>query len=148
MNRVLFSFFIGGLILFSNNLVFAGTLNDLYITKEIGEPPRVAADSVDKLGAKNIHEILGEDFVVFNFTSEVGSPVPNPGDDPPLPICQCPEDYKVRLMQRLADPQFTKALARKNLVITPNMMSLFSKEQVDQVQDIFELQGILLPQFE
>lgn len=82
--------------------------NTLLIMKTEDGPPRVQAQSVDLVGASQLHEILGEDYVVMSdpeptLPSTQPQPITlPPGTKPPIiPLCQCPEDYRASLELRL-----------------------------------------------
>ncbi|MCP4097823.1 MAG: hypothetical protein GY748_16435 [Planctomycetaceae bacterium] len=87
------------------------------IMKTEGEPPRVDAASVDRVGASALYKMLGEDFIVVTSPTPVSpdvslSPIVlPPGTIPPhIPICQCPEDYRAALEQRFSTIEIGKLL--------------------------------------
>lgn len=96
----------------------AQDIQHIVIFKEAGKPPRVEAAGVDLLGAKKVHTLLGEDFVVFHADEEgldgvapmflvqpeikpIIPETPSGRIPPVLPICQCPEDYAAALELRM-----------------------------------------------
>jgi len=105
--------------------------------------PRVEASGVDTLGAAKVHEILGEDFVVFlgsratlsATSTEPVRPITVPEDDDPvLPLCQCPEDYTAALTQKLSVPVMAKLLSRKQNILAPSALPFLHSGQVQMLQ--------------
>lgn len=116
----------------------------LIIHKSEGTPPRVDTQGVDLIGAAKIHQLLGEDFVVFHNVDTSTAAVPTislqrltaPGKDPILPICQCPEDYVAGLQQRL-NSMDTNALLSPKLSAPPpgrsNRLGTTPEWQTDRI---------------
>lgn len=77
----------------------------LSIYKQPGQPPQISAGQVDAFGAREIRQLLGEDFLVFEGTAPDPGRVPDPidpEDDDPFPTqCYCPEDYRASLQNRI-----------------------------------------------
>ena len=131
---------------------FAQEANELYIFKMEGEMPRVEAQGVDTMGAAQVHEFLGEDFIVFNGTrSDLAAmstdpvrPIPFPEDDPVLPICQCPEDYTALLSQRATLPEIAELFRPQQVFIDQNAFPQPGTDQMRRIEQLFQENGSLI----
>lgn len=130
------------LILFGTQLAAEDTL---FIFKEDGKMPQVEAAGVDRYGAAAVHDLLGEDYVVFHGSRaalSATSPLPiepiDPEtipDDDPLPICQCPEDYRVGLTERFSTPVLQDVLRHQRSIVAPDSLPL----EVDQIRALEQM---------
>lgn len=128
----------------------------LYIFKKDGEMPRVEAEGVDTMGAAKVHQLLGEDFVVFHGTREDLAAmstdpvrpieVPQDDDDPVLPLCQCPEDYTAALTHKLTIPAMNDLLRPKQTILAPSALPSLRPSQVEMLQEMIRNQGPLILQ--
>ncbi|WP_025897217.1 hypothetical protein [Sneathiella glossodoripedis] len=136
--------------------VLADETIKVYIFKVEGERPRVAASSVDALGAGKMHQLLGEDFIVFQgsatafaaTSNEPVRPIAIPPDivNPILPLCQCPEDYTEALEQKFGLPEMGKALSLSQNVPNPDNLLNLQPYQFQQLENLIQKKGpVMLP---
>lgn len=136
--------------------VLAEDADSLFIFKKVGEMPQVDATSVDRLGASAVHELLGENYIVFHgtraalsatSTDPVEPIVPDDiPDDDPLPICQCPEDYRAALTQRFSAPQMQDLLRRERMIMAPAALPSLQADQIQTLEKMIQHQGPLILQ--
>ncbi len=107
--------------LFANSAI-AQDSAALLIMKTDGQPPMVEAGSVDLVGATQLYELLGENYIVMSGNktfNPVRMPVPlklPPGTKPPItPICQCPEGYIAALENRFLTIEVNPLLQRQSV---------------------------------
>lgn len=153
MLRLMFPLMFLALASLPVSMALAEEAAKLFIFKKEGELPRVSAGSVDMLGAANVFEILGEDYVVYNgstaalsaTSSEPVRPIFVPdNDDPVLPLCQCPEDYSLAISEKLRLPQMANLLKQKRQVLAPNAFHSLHPEQVQILEKMILNNGSLI----
>ncbi len=128
----------------------------LFIFKKNGEMPQVEASGVDRFGASAVHDLLGEDYVVFHGArAALSSTSPLPvqpiepdgiPDDDPLPLCQCPEDYTAGLTQRFGTPKMLELLRQERTVITPSALPNLEVDQIQALEQMIRNKGPLILQ--
>lgn len=134
--------------------VMAEENEGLFIFKKEGEMPQVEASSVDRLGASTVHELLGENYVVFHGSREALSatspfpvqPIVIPDDDVPLPECQCPEDYRVGLAGRFEAPGMQGLLRAERTVLAPEAIPTLEADQIQMLEQMIQQNGPLILQ--
>ncbi|WP_299775841.1 hypothetical protein [uncultured Tateyamaria sp.] len=135
-------------------MAIAEDSSGLFIFKKDGEMPQVEASSVDRLGASAVHDLLGEDYVVFHGARETLSatspfpvqPIVIPDDDVPLPECQCPEDYRIGLAERFGAPEMQKRLGRERTILAPEAIPTLEVDQIRMLEQMIQQNGPLILQ--
>ena len=113
-------------------------LGPYIILKQNGKIPYVGMNWVDQIGAQNVHQLLEENFVVFDGLPDTlpeGPPYPvvpidQPKDFPHLPICQCPEDYRALLYARIQTPEFRALMADRWTIPAQETVQVLKDAQI------------------
>ncbi|MGH1466830.1 MAG: hypothetical protein ACRBBQ_15875 [Cognatishimia sp.] len=123
----------------------------LFIFKQDGEMPKVEAEGVDRFGAATVHDMLGENYVVFHGSrADLTATSPHPvqpvvpddfPDDSPLPLCQCPEDYTAGLLQRFSTPEMQDLLQQSRTLVAPSELPTLRVDQAQALEQWIQGKG-------
>lgn len=132
----------------------ADDTNTLFIFKQEGEMPQVEAAGVDKYGAAAVHDLLGENYVVFHGSrAALAETSPHPvqpvvpddiPDDSPLPLCQCPEDYTAGLAQRFSTPKMQDLVQQQRSFVAPSELPNLRGDQIEALEQLIQKNGPLI----